>query len=194
MGLAMRRVLIAIVLMGCISGTLSPLTVAQSTQQSQLAQQITPRDCSGHHCMPTVARAMYREGHPLIVGTYDPTYTARLQVIFNGKTYTLGVDSELTADRGVWTLALGDAVHVPAGTYVIEVIAYGDNGTSLRNRAEFVFTVEQLKGPRGALFGELAFTGQSLWLVVGVAIAAIGSSAMLLVWRRRRHDAGGRRS
>ena len=82
---------------------------------------------------PTVTPASDNTGRPVLVGTYDDTDHARLEVTVDGVTYVEGVDPELNVTNGSWQLDLtGLTTALPTGTYDVDAVAFdaADNSST----------------------------------------------------------------
>src|SRR5690606_9271898 len=79
---------------------------------------------------PTVNDVDVNHSSPWLSGTFDSTYTDKLTVTVDGKTYTLGEDSNLfqhANNTNVWVLKPQSFYHL--GVHDIEVTAVNVAGT-----------------------------------------------------------------
>lgn len=156
-------------------------------QQSQLRQQIKEPSCTETNTCkmkpPTIGAIDKNNGKPLINGTYDNVIARHLRVTFNGKTYVLGVDSELTADGNVWTLDLREiAKPLASGNYQLSVEAEDGNGKTLRDVATITFADDNTSKSDD----KLSDTGQNIILFLAVALGLVGIGGVLFLRQRGR--------
>jgi FKBP-type peptidyl-prolyl cis-trans isomerase len=89
--------------------TLYEATNSIVTDVAPKLQNVNVRQLTATFTAPTVASQISATATPKITGTFD-THATRLSVTANGKTYTLGTDSQLTAPTaGNWSLDLTGA-------------------------------------------------------------------------------------
>ena len=120
-------VITAVVLIAtCALGAGGSVSAAQS-KSSKFTQKINPMYCDGvPDCdlQPPIINGVNNNSHHLrVYGKYDSLNSQSLRVLFNGRWYTLGVDSQLTVQGNYWKLTLGDDDGLPLepGNYTIEV-------------------------------------------------------------------------
>lgn len=112
-------------------------TVVNQWQGSVSSTSTTPTYKHAHVVMatstiatPTVTTKIAPTTTPIIKGTYDSTDGPILKVTVNGKTYTLGTDSQLTApSSGNWSLNLAGAP-LTAQTTTVTVTSSDSRGNS----------------------------------------------------------------
>lgn len=119
--------------------------------------------------LPTVNPLSQISGKPIITGTYDSDNSQSLRVTIGGRTYVLGVDSELTVDGNDWRLDLSQlSLPLTPGSYNVAVAVTTRSGHVLGDASTNEITI---LAP--TLSNKLAETGEKIWpyLVAGLATA-----------------------
>lgn len=185
-----------------------------SAQQSELKQQILQPDCTAPKSCemktPTINSINKNGGRPVITGTYDAAFTKNLRVIFGGRIYTLGLDSELTVqDGGAWRLDLSVlSPPLSVGNYELIVETVGYDGEVRRMQTIVMLTSADISkipsspgdtdGDNGAIpdepsqrpqpsqYGEGGFRISFMTFFVTTLVIAFSGYALLAATRRHR--------
>lgn len=197
--------IISLIAILAASGLVATTTV--SATSVKLHQSISPLDCTvteinngsgtsaNSDCAPqrpVIESINVNGGRPIIRGLFDAATTLTLRVLFADKWYTLGVDPELTASGNVWTLDLSHRKSPFApGTYQIVVQARSMDGALYTDSDQLT-----IKGPASPSREPVSsgketpspagHQSNSVFVVVGVAVAIAATTVGLLVVARRR--------
>lgn len=124
---------------------------------------------------PTVSSLTTTSQTPLLAGTWDSTNAILLQVTISNSatslstTYTLGIDAQLTASNGSWSLDLGGTSPLAVGTYELLVHTANDIGESADSSVG-TLVIQSIPPVIGALAPQSANIGAP----VVIATAIIG--------------------
>lgn len=177
-----------------------------AAQNSRLTQEITGVDCvanpSDPECPPTIQSIVINEGRPILRGRYNSAVSNQLRVTLNGVTYTLGVDSQLTAAGDNWDLDLSELdPALSPGDYSVLVESMDVDGNWLSNSELFTVPIVQPDdgGEQGGVgddtpgedddqieSGWLGDTGDSVVLALAGAVTMIVLAMVLIGSKRKR--------
>lgn len=88
--------------------------------------------------MPTIDVVNRNNNRPIISGTFDSIFSKQLRVIFGERSYTLGIDNELTSmEAGGWVLDLSTLAQ-PLVPDAYELIAEAEGYDGQVRRAETI--------------------------------------------------------